>query len=313
MNEPDFSGVEPTRLAEACRRIEVVEAYLRIERPSGRQTIEAADSLGLSRWALMRLAQAWRDHRDPTMMVKSKRGPSTRDYGIDERSKAITREEIRKIGMRADLSNVAPAVEGACAKLGIIPPSRPTIYNYILAERREGTLLYGRPPCLLIARMWFHLPSISDETTDLPCAILGVSLPERLVVAFSISTRREAPPQIGPVLGPILAASSDTGQSRDLLISGRDRISGAGVLKQYGRQDIPTCRSSLQRLLAQAFGDRLGNLVPVYRPIAASSKPKYVMGRHDHPLNEAEAVLAISQAIKASNALRSALPPYRIS
>lgn len=313
MNNPDFSGVEPTRLAEARRRIAVVEKYLAIDRPCGRQTIKAADSLGLSRWAFMRLAQSWRDHRDPAMLVKSKRGPSARDYGIDERSKAITREEIRKVGMHADLSNVAPAVEAACAKLGIVPPTRPTIYNYILAERREGALRYDRPPCLLIARMWFQLPSIGDEASDLPCAILGVSLPERVVVAFSISTRREAPPQVEPVLRFLLAASKGEGQPRNLLISGRDRICGAGLLKEYGRQDIPTCKLSLQRLLAQAFGDRLGNLVPIYRPIAASSKPKYVMGRHDHPLTQHEAMLTIKEAIKTSNALRAALPPYRIS
>ena len=41
MNEPDFSGVAPSRPGEARRRIQVIEIYLEIERPF--TTISAYD------------------------------------------------------------------------------------------------------------------------------------------------------------------------------------------------------------------------------------------------------------------------------
>lgn len=114
MNEPDFSGVEPTRLAEARRRIGVIEDYLAIEGPSGERTQAAAEKLGLTRWQFMRLTHAWRDHRDPAMLVKSRTGPTRRDYGIDTKAKQIALEVIREVGIGAEISNVAPDIESVC-------------------------------------------------------------------------------------------------------------------------------------------------------------------------------------------------------
>ncbi|OBX18957.1 hypothetical protein A9995_10505 [Erythrobacter sp. QSSC1-22B] len=313
MTEPDFSGVEPTRLLEVHRRVSVIEDYLDIERPSGKQTVAAANSLGLTRWQFTRLAKAWRDHRNPTMLVKSKTGPSRRDYGIDERAKRIAHEEITKAGMGAEISNVAPMIEAACRNIGINPPSKPTIYNYILQERREGNLRFDRPPCLIIGRMWFHLPLQDSAVNTMPCALLAVALPERAIVAHSISTQRALPSSVPQLLGDLFDQSNVEGESRELLMDSTDYAAGSVSLTERGHNDIIPSRVSMQRILAQAFGDRLGQLQPVYRRGSALAKPKYVMGIHDKPITRDAAVTVIEKAIAANNGERGEVAVYSIS
>lgn len=312
MNEPDFSGVEPTRLVEARRRIGVIEGYLDIEGPSGEQTTAAAESLDLTRWQFMRLTRAWRDHRNPAMMVKSRNGPSKRDYGIDKRVKQVALEAISKAGMGAEISNVAPEIEAICKKMDIDPPSRPTIYNYILAERREGHLRFDRPPCLVVGRMWFHLPMLESAANSMPCALLGVALPERVVVAHAISAKRDAPPSVPHLLADLFGRSISTGEPRVLLMDPSDRAAGLPVLAERGATEMPSSKISLQRILAQAFGDSLGPLRPVYKRGGALAKPKYSMGAHDEPLTCDAAVAAIEQAISANNSRWPEVAPYSI-
>lgn len=311
MCEPDFSGVEPTRVAEARRRIAAIEEYMALERPSGNETIEAAASLGLSQWAFRRLVTAWRNYRDPAMIVRSKTGPSKRDYGIDERIKRIAIEEIRKVGFEADVGNVAPAIEAECRAIGVTAPSRPTIFNYIVAERRMGSLRYNGPPCFMIGRLWFHLP-LRNGSNFLPCALVVVSMPERIIAASSVSVNTEVPPSIENVLRDLLVGGTKGGQGRKLLIEAADKRVGYDVLEEFALDQIAPCRQSTQRLLARAFGDRLGSLVAVYRPGAALAKPTYTMGRHDAPLSEAEALSAIERAIAENNRKRGLLKPYAI-
>lgn len=313
MTKPDFSGVEPTRVAEALRRIKTIENYLDIERPGAEQTAAAAESLQLTRWTFARLVKSWRDHRDPTMMVKSRTGPSKRDYGIDVRAKRIAKEEIQKVGFSAELSNVAPAIEAACNKLAIKPPSRPTIYNYILAERREGTLRFDRLPCVVIGRMWFHLPLEETAANAMPCALLGVALPERIVIAHAISASKYSPPSIVKVLSEVLDASNGEGVCKELLLDSVDRAAASSMIAARDLSGIASCKLSLQRLLAQAFGDQISLLQPIYRRGGALVKPKYVMGSHDQSLDADAAVSVIEEAIALSNSARGELGPYSIN
>lgn len=312
MNEPDFSGVEPTRLAEARRRIGVIEDYLAIERPRGEQTNAAAGKLGLTRWQFMRLTHAWRDHRDPAMLVKSRTGPSKRDYGIDMNAKEVVIEVVRKVGMGAEISNVAPEIESICQSEGIDPPSRPTVYNYILAERRQGDLRFDGSPCLVVGRMWFQLPTTGDAPNSMPCLLVVAALPERIIVSHSISSRSDAPPSVVHALGELFDLAAADGEPRELLLSAIDRTASLPVLSRSCGLEIPPTNGSMQRMLAQAFGDALGQLRPVYRRGSALVRPKYSMGAHDRPLTDAEAIAVIEQAIKANNCRRRKLAPFSV-
>ncbi|WP_133366506.1 hypothetical protein [Qipengyuania sediminis] len=311
MTEPDFSGVEPTRLVEARRRIAVIERYLDLTRPTGSDTVAAAESLGMTRWQFTRLVSAWRNHRDPTMMVRSRTGQSSRDYGVNGQAKRIAGEEIRRVGMRAEISNVAPAVEAACGKLGIRAPSRPTIYNHILCERREGRLRFDGSPCIVIGRIWFQLPMEEDGAT-LPHALVAVALPERAILAYHIATSRLAPASVSTVLDRLLNRATRLGPGRELILDREDRAAGAAVLSRHKMDCVTPSRQSPQRLLAQALGDAVGALRPVYRPGGALAKPRYVMGSHDRALTEQMARAAIVDAIAGSNDTRAEVGRFSI-
>lgn len=311
MSEPDFSGVEPTRLVEARRRIAVIEQYLDLTRPAGSDTVAAAGSLGMTRWQFTRLVSAWRNHRDPTMMVRSRTGQSSRDYGVDGQAKRIASEEIRRVGMRAEISNVAPAVEAACGELGIKAPSRPTIYNQILAERREGGLRFDGPDCVVVGRMWFQLPMVEDGAA-IPCALVAVALPERAIIAYNVTTVRHAPASLVTILDSILNRATPLGPNRELLLDHDDRAAGADVLARHNLDRVGPSRQSPQRFLAQALGDAVGSLRPVYRRGGALAKPSYVMGSHDRPLTELMARDVIADAVAANNATRAEVGPFSI-
>ncbi len=304
MSEPDFSGVEPTRLVEARRRIAAIEQYLDLARPSGNDTVAAAASLDMTRWQFTRLVTAWRNHRDPAMLVRSRTGQSRRDYGMDSQAKRIAVDEIRRVGMGAEISNVAPAVEAACRKLGIRPPSRPTIYNHILSERREGKLRFDGSPCIVIGRIWFQLPMEGNDAT-IPCALVAVALPERAILAHDIATSRLVPASLANVLDGLLDRATPLGPGRELILDRDDLAAGAAVLARQEMDCFAPSRRSPQRLIAQALGDAVGPLRPVYRRGGAVAKPGYVMGSHDRPLTDQMARAAIVDAIAASNDTRA--------
>jgi hypothetical protein len=312
MSKPDFSGVMPTRMAEAQRRIRVIEGYLAIQQPRGDDTVAAARELGISRWTFTRLATSWRNHRDPALLVRSPTGQTRRDYGIDRQAKAITIKAIQEAGFTAELSTVVPVVERDCHAAGIKPPSRPTIYNYILAERRAGQLRFDETPCMVIGRMWFHIPLLGGTPNELPCALLAVALPERLVLAHAISPDRDSPPQINALIRDLLAKTSNGADPRNMLLDRLDAKAADEVLAQRGIKAPKAAKHSPQKILARAFGDKLGELHPIYHPIGALTKPKYVMGRHDQPLCAPAAVSVIEAAIDVSNDLREKVAPFSL-
>ena len=312
MSKPDFSGVVPTRMAEAQRRIRVIEDYLAIQQPSGDDTVAAARELGISRWTFTRLATSWRNHRDPAMLVRSPTGKARRDYGIDRQAKAIAIKAIQEAGFTAELSTVAPVVERECQTAGIKPPSRSTIYNYILAERRAGRLRFDETPCLVIGRMWFHIPLLGGRLNELPCALLAVALPERRVLAHAISADRDRPPRIDGLIRDLIAKTINGTDPRKILLDRSDAKTSGGIFAQNGIKAPKAAKLSPQKILARAFGDKIGELDPIYHPTGALTKPKYVMGRHDQPLTAHAAVSVIEAAIAASNNLREKVAPFSL-
>lgn len=312
MSKPDFSGVMPTRMAEAQRRIRVIEGYLAIQQPSGDDTVAAARELGISRWTFTRLATSWRNHRDPAMLVRSPTGKARRDYGIDRQAKAIAIKAIQKAGFTAELSAVAPVVERECQTAGIKPPSRPTIYNYILAERRAGKLRFDETPCLVIGRIWFHLPIEGYPRNEMPCALVAVAMPERFILAYEVAVSRETPPSVAKVAEDLCNLFAGQAPQRTLVIERIDRMAVSGVFAAHNLSASRRRSQSPQKILAQAFGDKLGELKPVYRAGSASAKPKYVMGRHDKPLSPSAATALIEAAIQSSNAVRQQPAPFSL-
>ncbi len=165
----------------------------------------------------------------------------------------------------------------------------------------------------MIGRIWFHIPIEEKPDNAMPCALVAVVLPERVVLAHEISTDQNSPPSIQKMLRKLADRASNHGKLRKILMDPIDHAATRLILKRSSTAVDDDIKRSTQRVLAQAFGDKMGNLLPIYRPGAALSKPKYNMGTHDRPLTPAMATAVIEQAIVISNMSRSRMVPYQIN
>lgn len=309
MTDLDFSGVEPLRVAEAGRRLAVIDEYLRLPAPRTKDMVEYGRRLDLSRWQFQRLVRTWREHRDVAMLVVGRRGPATRDYGVDPRAILIAEQVIAETGAAAELSNVAPEIERRCERAGIVPLSRPGIWNYIARARTAGAAAIGGPPRIVIGRLWFHLPVQGQTEHAMPSLLVATMLPERHVVAHRLSLDETRPPSIADLLRLLLESRSPGAAERRILMSPNDRRAAAGVLEETGLMRVKPHDRSTQRELSHAFGTRLGSLNVLYRRGPARPSMKRVVKRQDAPLAPDEATAAILHAIRSHNAALASYPP----
>lgn len=306
MHEPDFSGIDPLRVPEARRRIAAINEYLNLANPSTADAIRISATIGLSRWQFQRLARAWREHRNPSLLVVSRRGAANRDYGLAARAVEIAKEEITKAGAGAELAIVAPEVERRCRAEEINAPSRPTIWNYMRNARASGAVRADGPPRIVIGRMWFHLP-VTDlpegqTGTDMPALLAAVALPEGIVLAHRTSFDDGSPPSVASLMEELLASRSVGAEPRALLLEANDRRAAAEVLAACGMRHLRAHNRSVQRELSRAFGGKIGRLPALYRRGLARPESKAVVQRQDERISVEAAEAAINEAIETSNA-----------
>lgn len=305
MSEPDFSSIEPSRVPEARRRIAAIEEYIAIRDATTADAVRISERIGLSRWQLQRLARAWREHRDPKMVVGGRRGPSSRDYGINPRAAAIADEEIRAAGSRAELATVAPAIERRCRDAGLTPPSRATIWTQVRKARKAAAATTPGPGRILIGRMWFHMPVEDRPADDMPVLLAAVLLPERRIIAHRISVDASAPPPVGDLLGEVAAARTSGAFVRHLDIDAEDLRAARSALTAAGIGRIKPHHRSVQREMSQTFAGELDTLRGIHRRAAARPGSRRTTLK-DRPLPAADAIAAIRAAVKAHN---DATPP----
>ena len=308
MNEPDFSGIDPLRLPEARRRVAEITTFLQLPARTIADADRHASNLGISRFQLYRLAKVWREHRKPSMLVVSKRGGVSRDYGIPARSIEIANEEIAAAGPSGELATIALTVEMRCAGEGIAPPSRPTLWSYIMKARAEAVAASG-PPSVVIGRFWFHLPIAGEGSGELPMVLAAVLLPERVIVAHVISADSANPPSVGDLVDALVGRCTPLATSRPLLLESGDRHAAARSLSLAGLDRVTAHPRSVQRTLARAFGERLGTLKAIYRRSSAKPGKKGVINRLSRPLQAEDAERVIADAIDANNAMHSIVMP----
>lgn len=308
MNEPDFSGIDPLRLGEARRRVAEITTYLQLPHRTIADADRHASNLGISRYQFYRLAKIWREHRKPSLLVGGLRGASSRDYGIPARAAEIAAEEIAAAGPTAELATIAVAVETRCAADGVAPPSRPTLWSWIMKARAESRAADG-PPVVVIGRLWFHLPMKVAHSGEMPMALAAVLLPERLVVAHAVATDA-SPPAVGALISALAAQRAPGAPARPLLMEAGDRHAAADALTKAGLERVTAHPRSIQRALARSFGERFGHLKAIYRRGSAKPGKAGVAHRLARMLEVEEATSMITDAIDANNAASGGIVPF---
>lgn len=308
----DFTGVEPLRLHEARRRVAAIEAYLQIRSPTGQDTLDAARSIGLNQPQFSRLVRIWRAHHDVSRLVSGRRGPPKRDYGLDPRGMEILAKAINNAGDKAELASISTAVERACKRAGVRPPSKATMWKRIRAARAAGALQISPEPLIIMGRMWFHFPIAGRSKEEMPCLLAAVALPERHIIYHEISTELSQPPSIAKAVEMLLASRTAEAPNRRLLLDPYDCGAASAVLHHAGLSAVKPHKRSVQRMFTKALGGELGSLNGIFRRENARPTHRQLL-RQDQPLTEVEVHNIIEAAIERHNGVfLSDMPPFDI-
>ncbi len=309
----DLSGVDPARVPEARRRIKAIRTYLALEKPTTADAVRIGKNVGLSRWRFVRLAAAWRVHRDAKLLVMDRRNDSGPASSISPVAAGIVEKVIREVGTGATLRSIAERIEARCADVGVDAPARPTVWRELRKTQAGGNGTVPGPPRIVIGRMWFHLVVEDQLPGTMPMALVAVILPERLIVARRVSVDPDLPLEVELLVDDVAGCQKAGGQARPLLIGITDRHAAAARLEALGLSAVRPHDRSLQIEISKAFGGRLGQLKATYRPrrTRSDAKPKL---RQAQPLTGSEAIEAIDVAIEAHNGITQAtVPPFVIS
>lgn len=299
MPEPDFAGIEPTRVPEAKRRLAAIDKYLSLPSPTGEDAIRLARSIGITRYQFQRLVKAWCEHRNAKMLVVTKRGRATRNYGIDPRAKAIATEVIEASGADAQLTKVAPIVEQRCVEVGAKPPSRPTIYNWIRQRQAQAANAEGAPR-IVVGRMWPRLV-VKAHPDTFPLVLVAVALPEKCILAHRVSFDPARPASVRDLVDDLLRKRSTKAMARPLLLSPNDLKEARRSLRVNGLDDLKSHPRSLQRIMSQTFGGALADIRVVFQIQKALKTSAANLSRQDEAISEDFAMATIDQAVSDHN------------
>ena len=312
MTEPCFSGIDPLRLPEVRRRIAALNRYLALPEPNTADAVRFGKSIGLSRWQFQRLAAVWRNHRDPRLVFNGRHGRSKRDYGIAPRATEIAEEVIAQARENDTVTAISIEIEARCAAESVAPPSRPTIWSYVRKARAEAPA--SGPPRVVIGRMWFHLPIKGKAPEAMPMLLAAVLLPEGKVVAYRISTDPLVPPPVAELVAELAAARTGRAPARKLRIDADDRRAADRALVEAGLNSVRADGRSVQKDLSRSLGGRLGPLVALYRRSRARPATRKPSTRLEQPLESADVVSAVEDAIATYNASSpSPMPEFDIA
>lgn len=302
MQNFDYLGVDPIRLTEAKRRVAVLEEYTQLLDPTGAVTEEFACRLDLSKVQFNRLVRSWRDHRNPSLLVIGKRGPSSRKYGISGRAKEIAYHCIAAADADVTVDQITAEIKRQCSDEELRAPSRATIWSYLRKARANAAANSEvGPPRILIERMWARVPIIDMPITYMPTVLVAVLLPERLIVAYDISIDREKPPSVIEVVSALARARSTGSDQRPLLLSASDRRVASQALEAAGLSKIRAHDKSILREISNTFGGQLGTLELIHRRGMAKSAKRLGITRQETPLTSQAAIDLINTAIKMHN------------
>ena len=127
-NEIDLTGVDPARWPEIRRRVEILDEYVAIWRPTADVRQEFSARLGVAQSHLMYLARIWRQSRNASILpgARAKNKVAT-PRRIAPRAFEVARSVIRELGPIARRKDILQNVKLRCLQEGLDSPSNSTV------------------------------------------------------------------------------------------------------------------------------------------------------------------------------------------
>jgi hypothetical protein len=313
--------IRPERRAVVKGRIEALERYLAIERPTTADADAMAREFGMTRISFYRLLRTWRARRDPADLAgpgaKTGRRGTQQLPGDDFIARTLPT-------LPADISpeRQVRALEDAARQAGVVLPARGTL------RRRVADFRGGREPdpigigdALAVGHVVLEIPIVGPPGLTLPLATVVARPGRGIVLATSLSLAVPGPRAVAAVLlsacargttlsdGPASRPDSTVFVDADQLVEWDPLFS---VLAEHGlrRSGRDGPRVLGDRLLGSVgFPSLLGfrsRPRMIYRP-AGLRRPR-VRGPLNAPVSLAEAQ-AVLDARLASHAAVTSAPP----
>ncbi|UAJ11074.1 hypothetical protein [Polymorphobacter megasporae] len=297
-DDMDMTGVNPLRLNEVRRRVSVVRDYIALRAPTDQDRIDHAAALGLSVNQFLALVRAWREHGKAVAISGAgaakgvPRPKSARN--LPSASKAAAAAVIAKLGPDVSLVETVRHVKQRCGTLRVATPSRSTIWNMVMADRRTRGA-NGREG-IVVSRCQVRLPVETDD---------GVAFPT-LAMAVDLKT------------GAILAAAmGDDAATASTIVDGLEcRVAGgavlvdadlAGPIRRRSEVEFTSMKPSAARThTARTLGRGFGSLELIFQPSRAIAPADMLRSIKDAPLSPEDARRLIGEQIGVHNAARGA-------
>lgn len=296
MNDVDFSGIEPLRLAEAKRRAAIVEEYISEEKRSLAETDEFAKRMGVSRTQFYVIARAWRIYRDPARLgIKGGKGPQ-RGVRLDARANAILEEELQSAD---DLKRLVSTVQHRCIQQGLTPLHPNTIRHRFRQQQAIKPFLEC-PHRVLVSRAWFVVP-LKQQTHGMPPMLLMATLlPERRIVAHRLSFTGPDPQLTREVIANVIRKRSLGAERRGLIIDKSDQATCLDLLERAGIDKERGWSGSVQAEASRFFAGYVGDLEAIFQ-IGSATPSKANFRAKERPMEEDEVRQIIERAIVINN------------
>ena len=301
LDDVDLTGVDPLRIEEVRRRVIAVKSYLRITEPTDQDRRRHAGELNLSVNQFLGLVRAWKEHGHAAAIAGAGAARGTpRSAGprhLPTVSKDAAREVVAALGPDVPHVEAVQAVEARCASLGVKSPSKSTIWNMVMAARRDAA---QKIHCndIVVSRCHAKLPVAQDGVVVFPWIVLTVDASKGVVLAATMDEESAIEPTVASALMRFPA--------------GARIVVDQGIAKQLESNLPPHVAvrpSAARTATAKALGRGFGTIELIYQLSRAIDPRRVLRSRMDAALKPADAWRVIFEQLTGHNAARGAPPP----
>lgn len=300
---PDLTEVDPLRLAEVRRRIEVIEAYLAAGDHGPEARLEAARRVGVGPPQFMNLVRAWQAGRTPGALssaggrVSKPRG--VRAGGLPPTTREAAEEALKRLPADASHKDAVAAVFRLCDRRRTRRPST-SMVAYLRKSIRQRIAARGGSTDIVVARAVAALPVEARDRLLLPELALAVRIGDGAVLAAGVDLGDGMPAGFGRALTRLNAGGAT-------VTSGPDDAAAADAILAARHRSVS--RFSAGRLLAKALGGGIGSVALGYNPRSSLTPASLLQADADRPLTRLDAVDVLTTALAEHNSRRELAPP----
>ena len=304
MTNLDLSSIDPLRREEVTRRIDLLDAYIKLNSSRAEDAGRYAEEIGISVAQFYKLARVWRMHRDPKLVGAGRRGGKRiRRDGISQDVKRIVAEAVDEIGAEAGHEVIYREVVRRSRVAGVDAPSRGSVWTFVMNRRATSPTQDG-PPGIIVGRLWPRLPTMRSSEVVFPEVVIAMRLPDRVILGIDVSTDPDRKPSAAVALAHAFDAMDAIDENLQVFVETGDveDISAVHVAK-LGHDPKPA-KASVSRMLSESLGRVIGGMEFAHRKQNARVE-RLLRARSTNPLSRDAAVAEIERAVAAHNTTRA--------